>query len=95
MRLLHLSTDEIAAYRQAVHRGDRTTMPGAVRASAGLSTTLDDIDRLLAAVTDIAGGRPAPVDYLQDTHTGDYWPAGDIPGWTASDRLVGASCARG
>ena len=95
MRLLHLSADEIAAYRQAVHRGDRTTMPGAVRASAGLSTTLDDIDRLLAAVTDIASGRPAPVDYLQDTHTGDYWPAGDIPGWTASDRLVGASCARG
>jgi hypothetical protein len=55
-------------------------MPGAVPASAGLSTTLDDIDRLLAAVTDIAGGRPAPVDYHQDTHTGDYWPTGDIPG---------------
>jgi selenocysteine lyase/cysteine desulfurase len=95
IRLLHLSNDEIAAYRRAVQRGDRTTIPGAVRASAGLSTTLDDIDRLLAAVADIAGGRPAPVDYLQDTHTGDYWPAGDIPGWTASDRLVGASCARG
>ena len=46
-------------------------------------------------VTDIAGGRPAPADYLQDTHTGDYWPTGDIPGWIASDRLVGAACARG
>ncbi len=95
MRLLHLSADEIAGYRRAVHRRDRTKIPGAVRASAGLSTTLDDIDRLLAAVADIASGRPAPVDYDQDTHTGDYWPAGDIPGWTASDRVVGASCARG
>ena len=95
MRLLHLSADEIAAYRRAVRRGDRTKIPGAVRASAGLSTTLDDIDRLLAAVADIASGRPAPVDYHQDTHTGDYWPAGEIPGWTASDRVVGASCARG
>ena len=65
IRLLHLSNDEIAAYRQAVQRGDRTAIPGAVRASAGLSTTLDDIDRLLAAVADIAGGRPAPVDYLR------------------------------
>jgi selenocysteine lyase/cysteine desulfurase len=95
MRLLHLSTDQIAAYRQAVHGGDRTTTPGAVRASASLATTIVDIDRLLVAVADIASGRPAPVDYLQDTHTGDYWPAGDIPGWTASDRVVGATCARG
>jgi selenocysteine lyase/cysteine desulfurase len=67
MRLLHLSTDEIAAYRRAVHRGDRTTIPGAVRASAGLSTTLDDIDRLLAAVAEIAqwstsAGRLPPSD---------------------------------
>ncbi len=95
MRLLRLSTDEITAYRETVRRGDRTTIPGAVRASAGLSTTLDDIDRLLGAVADIASGRRGPVDYVQDAHTGDYWPAGDIPGWTASDRVVGASCARG
>jgi hypothetical protein len=94
-RLLGLSSAEVDAYRDAVLSGDRTSMPGAVRASAGLSTTLADLDRLLAAVSDIAGGRPAPVDYVQDAHTGDYWPEGDTPGWTAADRVVGASCARG
>jgi selenocysteine lyase/cysteine desulfurase len=95
MRLLDLSPAEVDAYRDAVRRGDRRRMPGAVRASAGLSTTLVDIDRLIAAVTDIAAGASAPVTYIQDPHTGDYWPKGDTPGWTTQDRALGASCARG
>jgi hypothetical protein len=85
----------VAQYRAAVLRHDRREMPGAVRASAGLSTSSADIDRFLAAVADIAGGRPAPVDYVQDPSTGDYWPEGSAPGWTADDRSLGASCARG
>ncbi|HLF41706.1 MAG TPA: aminotransferase class V-fold PLP-dependent enzyme, partial [Acidimicrobiia bacterium] len=95
MRLLGLSGNEIEAYRRAIVAGDRTVIPGAVRASAGLSTTADDVDRLLAAVADIAGGRPAPVEYVQDTGTGDFWPGGDRRGWADRDRAVGASCARG
>ena len=95
LRLLGLSETEVAAYREAVLRGDRRAVPGAVRASAGLSTSVADIDRLLAAVADIASGRPAPVAYRQDPGTGDFWPEGDAPGWTAEDRAVGASCARG
>lgn len=95
MRLLDLSPTQVAAYRADVLSGDRRRMPGAVRASAGLNTSLADIDRLLAAVADIAGGRPAPVPYTQDAATGDYWPEGDAPGWSATDRAVGASCARG
>lgn len=95
MRLLDLSADRIASYRADVLSGDRRRIPGAVRASAGLNTSLADVDRLLAAVADIAGGRPAPVIYTQDAGTGDYWPEGDAPGWSASDRAVGASCARG
>jgi hypothetical protein len=95
MRLLDLSTEEVDTYRHSVLAGDRTHMPGAVRASAGLSTTDDDIDRLLAAVADIASGAPPPVDYDQDVHSGDFWPGGEAPGWTASDRGLGASCARG
>jgi len=95
LRLLDLSAEEVAEYRAAVLRHDRREMPGAVRASAGLSTSMADIERLLAAVADIAGGRPAPVPYLQDPATGDYWPEGTVPGWTADDRSLGASCARG
>ena len=45
-------------------------MPGAVRASAGINTTENDVARLLAAVARIAGGDTPPVPYRQDPHTG-------------------------
>lgn len=95
LRLLDLTPGEVADYHAAVQAGDRRAMPGAVRASAGLSTSVADIDLLLAAVRQIAAGDPARLDYDQDPHTGDFWPTGDIPGWTTNDRAVGASCARG
>ena len=47
LRLLGLSPSEVLAYREAVLTGDRRTIPGAVRASAGLSTTPADVDRLV------------------------------------------------
>jgi len=90
-----LSTEEIATYRHSVQVGDRRNIPGAVRASAGINTSLDDIARFLAALGDLAGGAPAPVEYVQDPETGDFWPQGGAAGWTAPDRTVGASCARG
>lgn len=93
LRLLDLTPVE--AYRDAVLHHDRRAMPGAVRASAGLSTSATDIDRLVAAVADIAAGRPAPVAYVQDVHTGDFWPEHGPPGWADEDRAMGASCARG
>jgi selenocysteine lyase/cysteine desulfurase len=95
LRLLDLSTEEVNRYRDAVLHHDRRDMPGAVRASAGLSTSAEDVDRLIAALGEIAGGRPAPVPYVQDEHTGDFWPEGGASGWTADDRTLGASCARG
>src|SRR3954451_5258461 len=76
LRLLDLSDEEVASYREHVLRGDRRTIPGAVRASAGINTTEADIDRLLKAVTSIASGDKPPVDYEQDEHTGDWWPTG-------------------
>ena len=95
LRLLQLDKEQVAQYRAAVLVGDRRAVPGAVRASAGLSTTPADIDRLLAAVRTIASREPAPLDYEQDPNTGDYWPTSDVPGWTATERSFGASCARG
>ena len=83
MRLLGLTPDEIAAHRRAVRGGDRRRLPGAVRASAGINTTADDIDRFLGAVAAIAAGQPSPVAYRQDPCTGDYWPTGDTLGWPA------------
>jgi selenocysteine lyase/cysteine desulfurase len=95
LRLLGLDSIQVAAYRQAVLSHDRRDIPGAVRASAGLSTSLADVDRFLEAVAAIAGGGDGPIPYDQDPHTGDFWPVGEAPGWSASDRTVGASCARG
>ena len=95
LRLLGLSPSEVAAYRDAVLAGDRRTIPGAVRASAGLSTSADDVERLISAVAVIASGDAPPVDYHQDPGTGDYWPESDQLGWTAQERGHGAPCARG
>lgn len=95
VRLLGLSTAEVERYWRAVRRHDRTAMPGAVRASAGLSTTEGDIDRLVAAVADIASGRPSPVTYRQDPVTGDYQVTGEGAAWMGEARALGASCARG
>jgi selenocysteine lyase/cysteine desulfurase len=94
VRLLGLGPAAVARHWNAVRQGDHRAMPGAVRASAGLSTSPDDVDRFVAAVADIAAGHPAPVSYYEDPATGDYhlgdgsWPSG-------ADRALGASCARG
>jgi selenocysteine lyase/cysteine desulfurase len=95
LRLLDLTDDEVASYRDAVVRGDRRRMPGAVRASAGLSTSHTDIDRFVEAVAAIASGSPAPVEYEQEPNTGDYWPLTTDERWSNAARRLGASCARG
>jgi selenocysteine lyase/cysteine desulfurase len=95
LRLLGLTSPEVADYREAVLRGDRRRIPGAVRASAGICTTGDELDRFLAAVAGIAGGDPPSVPYAQDDHTGDFWPVSDDPAWSSAARRLGASCARG
>lgn len=95
LRLLGLRSEEVLDYRAAVLRGDRRRIPGAVRASAAVSTTSADIDRFLVAVARIAAGEPAPVEYDQDEHTGDFWPRTVHPAWSSAGRRLGASCARG
>jgi hypothetical protein len=70
-------------------------VPGAVRASATLSTTTEEIEAFLSAVAEIVDGKPPPVPFAQDEHTGDYWPELEVPGWSAAGRSLGASCGRG
>ena len=94
-RLLAIPEEQVRSYREAVLRGDRRAMPGAVRASASISTTPADVDRLIEAVGAIAAGSAAAATYVQDEHTGDFWPDSETAGWTAGDRSLGASCARG
>jgi selenocysteine lyase/cysteine desulfurase len=99
VRLLGLSSQDVDAYRRQVRAGDHRAMPGAVRASCGISSTEADVDALLDAVQRLAArsasGQAPPVPYLQDVGTGDYWPVSDQPGWQSHEREAGASCARG
>ncbi len=94
LRLLRLSTAEIAEYRHAVQRGDRRAIPGAVRASAGLSTSVADVDRFLGALTELVDGKPAPVAYTQDL-SGDFSPTEPGGTWIGDDDALGAPCAPG
>jgi selenocysteine lyase/cysteine desulfurase len=99
IRLLGLGHDEVARYRAAVKAGDHASMPGAVRASGGISTSVADVDALVEALSAIAAdgraGTPPPVPYEQDRATGDFWPVTDRPGWARGDRTPGTSCVVG
>jgi selenocysteine lyase/cysteine desulfurase len=95
VRLLGVGREGMAQARAALRRGERGAIPGAVRASCGLGTSEDDVDALLDALGALAAGAPAPVPYVQDDVTGDFWPAGDTSGWSAADRPAGGACARG
>jgi selenocysteine lyase/cysteine desulfurase len=50
-RLLGIGRGHESALAAGLRRGIPTALPGAVRASAGLGTTADDVDRLVDAVT--------------------------------------------
>jgi selenocysteine lyase/cysteine desulfurase len=95
IRLLGLGDKEVDAYRAEVMQGDHRQVPGAVRASAGLGTSGAEIDALLTAVADLAGGVPAPVAYEQDAATGDFFPVTDQVGWRDAALELGAACSRG
>jgi len=92
VRLLGLGDDELEAFRTAARHHDRRSLPGAVRASCGISTTGRDIDRLVEAVHAVATTDP-PVEYLSDPSSGDYWPTG----FARPDAAVGPvrGCAPG
>ena len=53
---------------------DEVRRAGAVRVSAGIGTSGDDVRRLLAAVAAVADGH-APVPYHEDPSTGEFFPA--------------------
>jgi selenocysteine lyase/cysteine desulfurase len=95
IRLLGVGRDGVDQARAAVQRGERSGIPGAVRASCGLGTADEDIDALLDALRALVAGEPPPVPYVQDDVTGDFWPQGDAAGWRETDRPAGAACARG
>lgn len=91
-RLLDLDAPEVRRFQQALLAGKHPQGPGAVRASAGINTTTTDVDELLVAVSEIAAGKPPPVDYVLDPVTGDYHPA-DMPAFWYPIDATGSPCA--
>jgi selenocysteine lyase/cysteine desulfurase len=75
VRLLGMRGASLESFRSMARAGERASLPGAVRASGGLTTTLDDVERLLGAVREIAS-TPTPNSYVQNERNGEWWPQG-------------------
>jgi selenocysteine lyase/cysteine desulfurase len=75
--LLGVPEDDLRALRAEVRSGRRPAMPGAVRASFGLGTTAQDVDRLVDALAAIADSGPR-WSYVRDGAHDEYRPAPDV-----------------
>ncbi len=73
-RLLALSDTEIEEFRQQVRLGDRSSIPGAVRVSCGLSTSKSDIERFVSGLEAICASPDMNSQYIQDPTSGEYFP---------------------
>jgi selenocysteine lyase/cysteine desulfurase len=78
LHLLHLTPQESGTVRQRMLAGDRSDMPGMIRASFGLYNTVEDIDVLADALSRVARGQYSG-KYHQDIASGEYFPAGWTP----------------
>jgi len=99
--LLGITFEEAHAIRERLRVGDHARIPGAVRASFGIGTTIEDIDRLVLGIRQLIEEGPR-LQYTQDPRTGDYAPVGDrraMPGALdflplAETRGAGAGCSQ-
>jgi selenocysteine lyase/cysteine desulfurase len=73
LHLLGLNHQEADAVRERMLAGDRSDMPGLIRASFGLYNTYADIDVLVEALRGIVRGEYRG-RYTQNTATGEYIP---------------------
>jgi len=78
LHLLHLSPEEARGVRQRILAGDKSDMPGLIRASFGLYNSLEDVDALVEALTRIARGEYKGT-YIQNKATGEFYPQGWSP----------------
>ncbi len=75
VHLLALSEQESSTWRQQMLSGDKSNMPGMVRASFGCYNTSDDVDRLVTMLERISRGEYQG-DYELIPGTGEHLPRG-------------------
>jgi cysteine desulfurase/selenocysteine lyase len=75
VHLLQLDEAESARWRDHLLAGDKSDMPGMVRASFGCYNNTDDVDRLVEMLERIGRGDYRG-DYVLDRHSGEYHPRG-------------------
>jgi selenocysteine lyase/cysteine desulfurase len=75
--LLGVPSRELDRLGAELRAGRRPELPGAVRASFGLGTTAQDVDRLVDALAEIASTGPR-WGYLHDSARDDYRPAPEV-----------------
>jgi cysteine desulfurase/selenocysteine lyase len=76
LHLLGLSPQQAHEVREQMLVGDRSDMPGLIRASFGLYNSLQDVDALVEALAHIARGEYRG-NYVQNRASGEY----TLPGW--------------
>ena len=78
LHLLDFSQERSIRVRESMLAGDKSDMPGLVRASFGLYNTLAEVDEFIIALEHIARGEYRG-DYRQVRSTGEYIPEGWEP----------------
>jgi selenocysteine lyase/cysteine desulfurase len=78
LHLLGLNSEQAALVRTTMLAGDRSNMPGMIRASFGLYNRIEDIDALVEALERIGRGEYHG-KYIQERASGEYRPAGWSP----------------
>jgi cysteine desulfurase/selenocysteine lyase len=78
LHLLGLSNHQAHQVQARMLAGDKSDMPGLIRASFGLYNTVDEVDCLVEALESILRGRYSG-NYVQDRASGEYAPTGWAP----------------
>jgi selenocysteine lyase/cysteine desulfurase len=73
LHLLGLTYDEAQEVRARMISGDKSDMPGMIRASFGLYNTTDDVEALVDALLTVSRGKYRG-NYRQEISTGEYLP---------------------
>lgn len=88
LHLLQLEPSEAEVVRTNILAGDKSDMPGLLRASFGLYNTRDDVDALVEALSRTANNEYIG-EYFQDKTTGEYTPKGWHPNYEDYFNLSG------